>query len=251
MNATEELAQEIATLSAHLDAATHRLLQCIRSFDETGGWYEQGAISCAHWLTWRVGWDPGTARERVRVARALGKLPLIDDALATGALSYAKARALTRVATPENEASLLAMALLATGAQLERLCRGYRAGIEGEKAPAPEERSVHRRLLPGGMVKLELVLEPDEADLVLRALDRAREVRAEQAAPGACAPASPPEPPPLEGGEVGDVSADNPHLRIIRVIRRNPLSSGCGWVIQMARESADPRLNPEDNVLLI
>jgi hypothetical protein len=208
MSENEALAQEIATLSAHLDAATHRLLECIRSFDETGGWHEQGAISCAHWLTWRVGWDPGTARERVRVARALGKLPLIDEALRTGGLSYAKARALTRVANPANEARLLAMALVATGAQLERLCRGYRAAIEGGKAPTPEERSVHRRLLPGGMVKLELVLEPDEAELVLRAVDRAREVRAEQAAPSACAPASPPDRPPLEGGDAGDVSAE-------------------------------------------
>jgi hypothetical protein len=207
MNENDELAREIATLSAYLDAATHRLLECIRSFDETGGWHEQGAISCAHWLTWRVGWDPGTARERVRVARALGKLPLIDEALRTGALSYAKARALTRVANPANEARLLAMALVATGAQLERLCRGYRAGIEGQKAPAPEERSVHRRLLPGGMVKLELVLEPDEAELVLRAVDRAREVRTEQAAPPACAPALPPEQPPVEGGSV---SAETP-----------------------------------------
>jgi hypothetical protein len=183
MKNTEELAREIATLSAHIDAATHRLLECIRSFDESGGWHEQGAGSCAQWLSWRVGWDPGTARERVRVARALGTLPRIDEALRTGGLSYAKARALTRVATPANEDRLLAMALTATGAQLERLCRGYRRGIEGEKAPMPEERSVHRRLLPGGRVKLELVLEADEAELVLRAVDRAREVRAEQAAP--------------------------------------------------------------------
>jgi hypothetical protein len=190
MNNTEELAQEIATLSAHLDAATHRLLECIRSFDESGGWHEQGAISCAQWLSWRVGWDPGTARERVRVARALGTLPLIDEALRRADLSYAKVRAFTRVATPANEDRLLAMALVATGAQLERLCRGYRTVAEGRKAPAPEERSVRRRLLPGGMVKLELVLEADEADLVVQAVDRAREVRAEQAAP------------PLEGGDV-------------------------------------------------
>ena len=40
---------------------------------------------------------------------------------------------------------------------------------------------MHQRLLPGGMVKLELVLQPDEADLILRAVDRAREVHAEQA----------------------------------------------------------------------
>ena len=116
METCEELAREIATLSAHIDAATHRLLECIRSFDETGGWHEQGAVSCAQWLSWRLGWDPGTARERVRVARALGTLPLIDEELRTGGLSYAKARALTRVASPANEADLLAMALVATGA---------------------------------------------------------------------------------------------------------------------------------------
>ncbi len=50
-----------------------------------------------------------------------------------------------------------------------------------ESTPRPEERSVCRRMLPGGMVKLELVLEPDEADLILRAVNRAREVKARQA----------------------------------------------------------------------
>ncbi len=125
------------------------------------------------------------------MARALGTLPAIDAALRTGSLSYAKVRALTRVATAATEAKLLEMARMATGAQLERLCRGYRLVVEGEKAPAPEERSVQRRLLPGGMVKLELVLEPDEADLILRAVDRAREVHAEETAQ-----------PPAQGADV-------------------------------------------------
>ena len=103
-----------------------------------------------------------------RVARALGELPAIDGALRVGKLSYAKVRALTRVATPENEAQLLELALFATGAQLERLCRGYRTAQSADEAPSPEARSVRQRLLPGGMVKLEMVLLPDEADLVLR-----------------------------------------------------------------------------------
>ena len=94
------------------------------------------------------------------------------------------------------------MALVATGAQLERLCRGYRAVVEGERAPAPEERSVRLRQLPGGMVKLELVLEPDEADLILRAVDRAREVHAEQSAPAASAFPGPPDQQPAESGGV-------------------------------------------------
>ena len=211
MESTEELGQQIASLSAHIDAATHRLLECIRLFDQAYGWHEQGSVSCAHWLAWRVGWDPGTARERVRVARALGNLPAIDEALRSGSLSYAKVRALTRVATVDNEAKLLEMALVATGAQLERLCRSYRAVLEGEREPGPKERSVRRRLLPGGMVKLELVLEPDEADLILRAVDRAREVHAEQAElPGPDAPTERecvPDQPPRE---VEGVSAETP-----------------------------------------
>jgi len=175
MVSVEDLGQEIADLAAHLDAATHRLLECIRLFDEAGEWYAQGALSCAHWLSWRIGLDLGTARERVRVARALGKLPAIDEALRVGKLSYAKARALTRVAAPETEAKLLEVGLVATAAQLERLCRGYRRAIAPDEALSPEERSVRRRVLPGGMVKLEIVLSPDEADLVMRALDGARE----------------------------------------------------------------------------
>src|SRR5512137_3053833 len=155
MKNTEDLAQEIATLFAHLDAATHRLLECIRRFDEAGGWHDQGAVSCAHWLAWRVGLDPATAREKVRVARALGTLPAIDKAFRSARLSYARVRALTRVATPQNEEKLLALALIATGAQLERLCRGYRAVSAAQAVAAPEERSVRRQLLPGGMIRLE------------------------------------------------------------------------------------------------
>ena len=118
MTSTEELGQEIATLAAHIDAATHRMLRCIRQFDESGGWADQGATSCAHWLSWRIGLDRGTAREKVRVARALGELSAIDEAFGLAVLSYSKVRALTRVATPENEEALLQMALYGTAAQL-------------------------------------------------------------------------------------------------------------------------------------
>jgi hypothetical protein len=151
MFTVEELGKEIAELAVHLDAATHRLLECIRQFDAECGWEPQGAMS-----------------------RALGNLPTIDVALKSGKLSYAKVHALTRVATPETEAKLLDAAMYSTGAQLERLCRGYRIAKAADNALPPPERSLRRRDLPGGMVKLEIVLAPDEADLVLGALDRAR-----------------------------------------------------------------------------
>ena len=77
MAAMDRLGDEIAELVAQLDAATARLLVLIREFDARGGW-NHGFRSCAHWLSWRVGVELGAARERVRVARALGGLPRLD-----------------------------------------------------------------------------------------------------------------------------------------------------------------------------
>src|SRR5256884_5389765 len=121
----ERLGDQIAELSAHLDAASARLLDLIREFDARGGW-GHGFSSCAAWLTWRVGLDRGAARERVRVARALGTLPLLAQALARGELSYSKVRALTRVATPEAEKRLLAVGRAGTAEHVERIVRGGR-----------------------------------------------------------------------------------------------------------------------------
>jgi hypothetical protein len=170
------LADEIARMAAHLDAATHHLLTCIRRFDESGEWYRDGALSCAHWLTWRIGLDPGTAREKVRVARALGVLPKMDETLRSGALSYAKVRALTRLATPANEEDLLEMARYCTGAQLERLCRMLRTviGVDQWGNPLDDRRAFSRENLENGMVRLSVVLHPDEAALVMKAIEHAR-----------------------------------------------------------------------------
>ena len=79
MSAKESMGEEIATLAARIDAATYELLVLIRKFDEREGW-NNGFLSCAHWLTWRIGLAPSAARERVRVARALGDLPLMSEA---------------------------------------------------------------------------------------------------------------------------------------------------------------------------
>ena len=119
------LGDEIAELSAHLTAATGRLLDLIRELDARGGW-SHGFVSCAAWLTWRVGLAPGAAREHVRVARALGTLPRLAQALACGELSYSKVRELTRVATPETEDRLLAVGRAGTAEHVTRIVRGWR-----------------------------------------------------------------------------------------------------------------------------
>ena len=68
----------------------------------------------------------GAGREHVRVARALGSLPRLADALGRGELSYSKVRALTRVATPETEERLLAVGRAGTACHVERIVRGWR-----------------------------------------------------------------------------------------------------------------------------
>src|SRR5499426_2214819 len=174
----DRLGDEIAELSAHLDAATARLLDLLREFDARGGW-NSGFSSCAAGLSWRVGLDLGAARERVRVARALGSLPRLAQALGRGELSYAKVRALTRVATPETEARLLAVGRAGTAAHVERIVRGWRR--VDRKAEAKEarqrhiSRGLHVRHDEDGMVVVTGRLEPEVGALLIQALAAARE----------------------------------------------------------------------------
>jgi hypothetical protein len=172
----ERLGNEIAELSAHLDAATARLLELIREFDARGGW--DGARSCADWLSWRVGLDLGAARERVRVARALGELPLLSAALARGELSYSKVRALTRVATPQTEARLLAVGRAGTAAHVERIVRGWRyvdRQVEVREARARHgARTLQVYTDEDGMLVVRGRLAPEAGAVLVRALEAAR-----------------------------------------------------------------------------
>jgi hypothetical protein len=176
--ALERLGDEIALLSAHLDAATARLLDLIRQFDARGGW-NSGFRTCAAWLSWRVGLDLGAARERVRVARALGTLPLLVEALARGELSYAMVRALTRVATPETEARLLGVGRAGTAAHVERIVRGWLSVDRGAEARETALRHARRGLRvyqdEDGMVVVRGRLEPEVGALLMQALAAARE----------------------------------------------------------------------------
>ena len=138
------LGDEIARLSAHIQAATYRLLELIRAFDVSEGWRAEGFLTCAGWLSWRTGIAPGAAREKVRVARALGELPALSAALERGELSYSLARAITRVATPATEAELVEVARQATGAQMERLVGGLRVAELAERGE--KERHADRAL---------------------------------------------------------------------------------------------------------
>ena len=169
------LGDRIAKLSARIQAATYELLCYLREFDRRHGW--EGFRSCAHWLNWRTGLDLGAAREKLRVAAALADLNHLSAAMACGRLSYSMVRALTRVATPATEASLVALACGATAAQVERLVRGWRQA-DREAQPDAEKLRLARRMLStrvddDGMLVLRARLTPEVGAVVLRALEAA------------------------------------------------------------------------------
>jgi hypothetical protein len=127
---TPDLGAEITTLAGHLNAANARFLALIAELDRRRGWAEWGVKSCAHWLNWKCGVGLGAAREKVRVARALEKLPKVAAAMAEGRVSYFKARELTRIADERNEDYLLGIALCGTASHVEETVRGYRRALD-------------------------------------------------------------------------------------------------------------------------
>jgi hypothetical protein len=116
----------------------------------------------------------------VRVAHALKTLPAIAMAFAKGELSYSKVRAMTRVANCQNEDELLSFALGTTAARVEERCRELRCGTalstdDAERAFA--HRALTMRNDPArGTVTITVELPRETAELIDKALDRARDV---------------------------------------------------------------------------
>src|SRR5215813_14787161 len=135
----ERVEAQICELAGHLAAATCRFLVLLADFDARRGWAGWEMSSCAQWLSWKCQLSSGTAREHVRVARALRDLPVIRARFAAGRLSYAKVRALTRIAAPETEAGLAELAEPMTAGQLDRFARAHR------KVSAVDDKRARRR----------------------------------------------------------------------------------------------------------
>jgi hypothetical protein len=173
----EELEARITELCGHLNAAQYRWLLLIREFDRRQGWGDGKLASCAHWLNFKCGLNLGAAREKVRVAHALEKLPLIAACMARGELSYSKVRALTRVACRATERDLLNIALHGTAYHVERTVRLFRRAMQAQElsreASQQENRSVSYHWDEDGSLVLRARLPAVGGALVLKALDAA------------------------------------------------------------------------------
>jgi hypothetical protein len=176
-DARHERMDRVAVLYGEITAATREFLRAVAECDQHRDWAEEGFVSCAEWLAWRIGVTQDTAGEKVRAARALERLPLISESMARGEISFSKVRALTRAATPDNEAELLDYAKAGSAASLERLVRGWKT--LGRLDEARAERLRHRMrsfsVFPGndGMFVVRGVVTPEVGALLQRAIEAA------------------------------------------------------------------------------
>lgn len=166
----ERLEARICELAGHLAAATSRFLTLVAEFDARRGWAEWDMPSCSAWLAWKCQLAPGTAREHVRVARALPALPVIAADFAAGRMSYAKVRALTRIAAPDTEAGLAELAGPMTAGQLERFARAHRKVTRAKDEHAYLYRRLTWRQEEDGSLSLTVRLPPADGAVVLKAL---------------------------------------------------------------------------------
>lgn len=169
-----DLADQITKLSLQINTDTYRLMLLIVEFDEREGWAADGACSCADWLNLKCGLATSAAREKARVAKRLNKLPAINKAFEQGEISYSKARAITRVATAENEDELLEIARNESAGHLEEVVRKCKQG-EYSMEKSLEELYHSRELKyyqdEHGMWIITARLPQDEGGLVVKAID--------------------------------------------------------------------------------
>ena len=179
-----QIENEITELAAHIHAATYRLMELIREFDEREGWGGPGLRSCAHWLNWKCGIGLGAAREKVRVAHALKDLPKISGAFRHGTISFSKVRAMTRVATQENEEYLMMIARHGAASHVERLVRQFRKvkrieALEQENA-RHDLRELSWHVDDDGSYVFKARLTPEQGERVVKAIETAMDEEFEE-----------------------------------------------------------------------
>ena len=166
----ERLEAQICEGAAHVAAGTGRWLLLVGEFDRRKGYERWECRSSAFWLNWHCGISVRTAQEQVRVGRALLDYPRISEALCEGRLSYSKVRAITRVVTPETEATLIDLASAVPASQIERVVAGRRRVETLESAAAHKAQHLDAYFDDDGSLAGVFRLDPDMGAALLAAL---------------------------------------------------------------------------------
>ena len=172
----QPIGHELVRVGVSLAQSQHQLVVLAAQFEASDEWLLVGAPTAAHWIADQLDVCVSTAREWIRIGRALVGLPALEAAFATRRLSYSKVRTLTRVASPATEAELID---LARGVPAGRLGLALAAWSQAKEDPVVRDAR-HRRerrlvwqVEPDGAVSGSFRLPPAEAATMTAAVDAA------------------------------------------------------------------------------
>lgn len=157
------LSAELREVAAAWARSQRRLVVLAAAFADSGEWVAAGSPTAAHWLAQVADVEVCTAREWIRIGRRLGQLPAIAAAFAEGLVSYSKVRLLTRIAGPENEADLVALARNVPAGSLGRaLAAWLQQNTDPDELAKRQHgaRSLSWHTEPDGMVGFRVQLTP-------------------------------------------------------------------------------------------
>ncbi len=170
------LVERIVALGRGWSRRQHELCRLLAEYDLTGEWAFSGSVVCSRWAADALEVDVGTAREWLRVGHAMRELEVVDEAFATGALSFSKVRALSRIAVdhPDRQDELVALALSCTASalpwELARWSSSEEDPIERDQRHR-REMSLSVRTEPDGSAVITARLPPVDAATAMAAID--------------------------------------------------------------------------------
>ena len=100
-------------------------------------WRKLGFSTAQEYLEDVFGYSPRTATERLRVAKALGEMPELDEELRNGTLPFSAVRELSRVATPATIALWLERARGRNLRDIEAMVSGHARGDQPDDPKDP------------------------------------------------------------------------------------------------------------------
>ena len=169
-----QLADDLEGSWRAVSKCTSEFLRLLLEFDRRGGYLEWGLRDTAQWLDAKCGISRVTAREKIRVARALSELDLVPRAFEEGHLSYSQVRALTRVADENSEAALLELAMSCPASELEARLREMENGQLLHAKDGGANHRLTRHDGDGDRVRFRVELSREDAGILTKALEVAK-----------------------------------------------------------------------------
>jgi hypothetical protein len=173
----ERLKDEVLGYAALIRVHECRFLQRVRLLDAADAWREEGCLDAAEWLSNVAGIARATSQKKLRVAHGMAFLPKVEAAYARGEISYSKVRAIVEAGVPESEEKLLELARACSGEDLTKYLGRFRRAVDGgvdEHAFRLQQRHLHMRELPHGLVRIDAIVLSEEAERVRAAIHAAR-----------------------------------------------------------------------------